>query len=69
MHFTLHMDISPEAKQMLENGVVDNINGMDYDGTLFKRSKGIEWHHIIHIFLSENIEAAAEKVNASLRYQ
>ncbi|WP_077210707.1 DUF3048 domain-containing protein [Bacillus dakarensis] len=30
---------SPEAKEMLENRYVDNINGMVYDGTLFKRSK------------------------------
>lgn len=29
---------SPEAKQMLANGVVDHINGMQYDGTLFRRS-------------------------------
>ncbi|WP_339165480.1 DUF3048 domain-containing protein [Siminovitchia sp. FSL W7-1587] len=28
---------SPEAKRMLENGVIDHINGMRHDGTLFKR--------------------------------
>ena len=30
---------SPDAKQMLQNRFVDNINGMQYDGTLFNRSK------------------------------
>lgn len=29
---------SPEAKEMLESGYIDNLNGMFYDGTLFKRS-------------------------------
>ncbi|MBT2694238.1 DUF3048 domain-containing protein [Bacillus sp. ISL-55] len=29
---------SPEAKEMLESGAIDNINGMQYDGTLFKRA-------------------------------
>lgn len=29
---------SPEAKEMLERGVIDNINGMQYDGSLFKRA-------------------------------
>jgi hypothetical protein len=29
---------SPEAKEMLEGGAIDNINGMQYDGTLFKRA-------------------------------
>ncbi|MET0785419.1 MAG: DUF3048 domain-containing protein [Paenisporosarcina sp.] len=29
---------SPEARQILESGVIDHINGMQYDGTLFTRS-------------------------------
>jgi hypothetical protein len=29
---------SPDAKQMLDNGYIDNLNGMQYDGTLFKRA-------------------------------
>jgi hypothetical protein len=29
---------SPEAKELLDKGYVDNLNGMVYDGTLFKRS-------------------------------
>ncbi|MEI5907368.1 DUF3048 domain-containing protein [Bacillus spongiae] len=28
---------SPEAKSMLEDGVIDHINGIQYDGTLFHR--------------------------------
>jgi hypothetical protein len=30
---------SPEAKEMLNNGFIDNLNGMVYDGTLFKRAR------------------------------
>jgi hypothetical protein len=29
---------SPDAKEMLDAGVVDNINGMEYDGILFERA-------------------------------
>ncbi|QBK24521.1 DUF3048 domain-containing protein [Ureibacillus thermophilus] len=59
---------SPEAKQMLESGVVDNINGMNYDGTYFKRSKDRVAPHNSY-FITDNLEAVAEKVNASLLYQ
>lgn len=59
---------SPEAKQMLERGVVDNINGMHYDGTIFKRSRDRVAPHNSYI-AGSNIEAAAGKVNASLLYQ
>lgn len=59
---------SPEAQQLLANGVVDNVNGMQYDGTLFKRSKNRKAPHNSY-FPGENIEVAAEKVSASLLYQ
>lgn len=59
---------SPEAKQMLERGDVDNINGMHYDGTIFKRSSDRVAPHNSYI-AGSNIEVAAEKVNASLLYQ
>lgn len=59
---------SPEAQTMLMNGVVDNINGMAYDGTVFKRSSERVAPHNSYI-PGENIELAAEKVNASLLYQ
>lgn len=29
---------SPEAKEMLTSGTIDHLNGMQYDGTLFKRA-------------------------------
>lgn len=29
---------SPEAKRMLQSGYIDNLNGMQYDGTLFHRA-------------------------------
>ncbi len=29
---------SPDAKEMLDSGYIDNLNGMVYDGTLFKRA-------------------------------
>lgn len=58
---------SPEAKSMLSNNVVDNINGMNYDGTLFKRSTDRVAPHNSYIS-SENILAGAEKVGASMNY-
>ncbi|UED79859.1 DUF3048 domain-containing protein [Lysinibacillus sp. CD3-6] len=58
---------SPEAKTMLSNNVVDNINGMNYDGTLFKRSNDRVAPHNSYI-TSENILNGAEKVGASMNY-
>lgn len=58
---------SPEAKSMLNNNVVDNINGMNYDGTLFKRSTDRVAPHNSYIS-SENILKGAEKVGASMNY-
>lgn len=59
---------SPEAKSMLERKVVDNINGMNYDGTYFKRSSDRKAPHNSYIS-GENVVAGAEKVGASLLYQ
>ncbi|MEG0260228.1 MAG: DUF3048 domain-containing protein [Lysinibacillus sp.] len=58
---------SEEAKSMLEKGVVDNINGMQHDGTLFKRSSDRVAPHNSYI-TSENIMKGAEQVNASMNY-
>lgn len=66
--FYIAHGFSPEAKKMLESGMVDNINGMYFDGTFFKRSKDRVAPHNSY-FISENLEAAAEKVNTSLLYQ
>lgn len=58
---------SPEAKQLLSSGVVDNINGMQYDGTLFYRSTDRYAPHNSYI-TSDNIKVGAEKIGASLLY-
>ncbi|MFJ7732432.1 DUF3048 domain-containing protein [Lysinibacillus sp. NPDC097231] len=58
---------SPEAKSMLDNNVVDNINGMTYDGTLFNRSKDRVAPHNSYI-TSENLLKGAKKVGASMNY-
>ena len=58
---------SPEAKSMLSNNVVDNINGMNYDGTLFNRSKDRVAPHNSYI-TAENILKGAEQVGASMNY-
>lgn len=55
---------SPEAKSMLENNVVDNLNGMNYDGTLFKRASHRVAPHNSYI-TPENIFIGAEKIGAS----
>lgn len=59
---------SPEAKSMLTSGVADNINGMNYDGTLFQRSSERRAPHNSYI-PGDNVSIAAEKVGASLLYQ
>ncbi|MER1986801.1 MAG: DUF3048 domain-containing protein [Solibacillus sp.] len=58
---------SPEAKSMLERRVVDNMNGMQYDGIYFLRSKERRAPHNSYIS-GENVVAGAEKVGASLLY-
>ncbi|MDQ0156885.1 DUF3048 domain-containing protein [Robertmurraya andreesenii] len=52
---------SPEAKKMLDNGYVDHINGMQYDGSLFKRDKSRVAPHNSYI-TSENVLKGAEKI-------
>lgn len=56
---------SPDAKQLLEQRVVDNINGMQYDGTLFWRSKDRKAPHNSYIS-GDNILAAEDKTNSSM---
>ncbi len=55
---------SPDAQKLLANRYVDNVNGMQYDGTLFKRSSDRRAPHNSYI-TGENIIAAMEKVGAS----
>ena len=56
---------SPDAQKMLNSGVVDNINGMQYDGILFERSKERKAPHNSYIS-KEKILSGAEKVKASM---
>lgn len=53
---------SPEAKTMLENGYVDNLNGQNYDGTLFERASFRKAPHNSYITY-ENILRGAEERN------
>lgn len=56
---------SPSAKRSLEGGVVDYINGMQHDGTLFERSTDRQAPHNSYI-TAEHVREAAELVDASL---
>ncbi|MEI4770312.1 DUF3048 domain-containing protein [Psychrobacillus sp. FJAT-51614] len=56
---------SPDAQKMLNARVVDHINGMQYDGILFERSKERKAPHNSYI-TKENIETGADKVGASM---
>lgn len=50
---------SPEAEKTLASGVIDHLNGMKYDGTLFKRSSDRKAPHNSYITFA-NIEKGAE---------
>ncbi|MBU5213865.1 DUF3048 domain-containing protein [Heyndrickxia oleronia] len=50
---------SPEAYTMLENGYIDHINGMQYDGTLFERTSDRQAPHNSYITY-DNILKGAE---------
>ncbi|MDE3840807.1 DUF3048 domain-containing protein [Bacillus methanolicus] len=56
---------SPEAKKMLEQGYIDNLNGMTYDGTLFKRADFRKAPHNSYISFA-NITKGAELNNYEL---
>jgi hypothetical protein len=58
---------SPDAKEMLDAGVVDNINGMEYDGTLFKRADFRKAPHNSYITF-KNIMKGAEKNNIAITH-
>lgn len=51
---------SPEARKMLESGYIDDLNGMQYDGTLFRRASFRKAPHNSYITY-ENIIKGAEK--------
>jgi hypothetical protein len=52
---------SEEAKKMLENEYVDNLNGMVYDGTLFKRASFRVAPHNSYITFENVLKGAKEK--------
>lgn len=59
---------SPDAKQLLDAGYIDNLNGLFYDGTLFKRDKSRKAPHNSYITFT-NIEKGAEEQSFDLEKQ
>lgn len=59
---------SPEAKALLNQGYVDSLNGIAYDGTLFKRVKFRKAPHNSYISF-DNIEKGAAKKSYDLDAQ
>ncbi|MEH7306728.1 DUF3048 domain-containing protein [Neobacillus drentensis] len=52
---------SPEAKKLLNSNYIDNLNGMVYDGTLFKRSKTRKAPHNSYITYENILKGAKQK--------
>jgi hypothetical protein len=52
---------SEEAKELLERDFVDNLNGMVYDGTLFKRASFRDAPHNSYITYENVLKGAKEK--------
>ncbi len=52
---------SPEAKQMLDSGYVPSINGLFYDGTLFKRADFRKAPHNSYITYENVLKGADQK--------
>lgn len=52
---------SPEARKMLESEYIDNINGINYDGTLFKRSSDRQAPHNSYITYENILKGAKQK--------
>ncbi|MGG1678991.1 DUF3048 domain-containing protein [Neobacillus sp. NRS-1170] len=52
---------SEEAKKMLEGNYIDNLNGMVYDGTLFKRSSTRKAPHNSYITYDNILKGAEQK--------
>lgn len=59
---------SPEAKQILNSGVIDHINGMQYDGTLFTRSSERKAPHNSYTS-EEHIRTGMERVGAEMQIE
>jgi hypothetical protein len=52
---------SPEAKEILNSNYIDNLNGMVYDGTLFKRSNTRKAPHNSYITYENILKGAKQK--------
>ncbi len=56
---------SPEARELLDKGYIDNLNGMEYDGTLFKRASFRKAPHNSYISF-DNVLKGAEQNHYSM---
>lgn len=56
----IHHGYSPEAKQLLESGYIDHLDGLVYDGTLFMRDKSRKAPHNSYIAFDDIIKGAKE---------
>ena len=61
----IHHGWSPKAKELIDAGYVDSLNGLYYDGTLFRRASFRVAPHNSYITF-ENILKGAEQKNYSL---
>lgn len=52
---------SPDAFEMLQNGYIDELNGMSYDGTLFKRASSRRAPHNSYISYDNIIKGGQQK--------
>lgn len=58
---------SPDAKEILDSGDIDHLNGMEYDGTLFKRADFRAAPHNSYITYEAILEGA-DKNNYSIKH-
>lgn len=58
---------SPDALEMLDSGIVDHINGIKYDGSLFQRTTDRVAPHNSYITF-ENVQTGMEMTDASPDY-
>jgi hypothetical protein len=64
----IHHGWSPDAKYMLVNGNIDSLNGLYYDGTLFKRASFREAPHNSYITY-DNIMKGSKEHNYELEQE
>lgn len=59
---------SPDARKMLESGMVDHVNGIQHDGTLFQRSADRVAPHNSYITI-DNVKKAMDDTQAFTEYR